>query len=138
MQATIDIGYDQVFQLAWQLSPRDRERLVKEIVSAEPEPILSDTEPPPELIVLEQHDGYRIVQVPFPDTEEGRMRQEKLKELQKAYREENPERFEPPSKEEIEKNRQEALRLALEGPVATQEEIEMQNEFRRLFRWRQL
>jgi len=32
MQLTIDIGYDQVSQLVWQLPPRDRERLVKEIV----------------------------------------------------------------------------------------------------------
>jgi len=32
MQLTIDIGYDQVSQLVWQLPPRDREKLVKEIV----------------------------------------------------------------------------------------------------------
>ena len=31
MQFTIDIGYDQVSQLVWQLPPRDRERLAKEI-----------------------------------------------------------------------------------------------------------
>jgi Mg2+/citrate symporter len=30
---TISIGYVQVFQLAWQLSPRERKRLAKEIVS---------------------------------------------------------------------------------------------------------
>ena len=107
-------------------------------MSAEPESIPADTEPRQDLIVLEQHDGFRILQVPFPDTEEGRMRQKRQEELQKQYREKHPERFKPLSQEEIEKNRQEALRLALEGPVATQEEIEMQNEFRRLFRWRQL
>ena len=138
MQTTIDIGYEQVFQLAWQLSPKDRERLVKEIVSAETESIPSDTEPRPDLIVLEQHDGYRILQVPYADTEEGRMRQKETEELQKQHREEHPELFVQPSKEEIEKNRQEALRVALECPVATPEDIEMQNECRRLFRWRQL
>ena len=138
MQATIDIEYDQVFQLAWQLSPRDRERLVKEIVSAETESIPSDTEPRPDLIVLEQHDGYRILQVPFPDTEEGRMRQKEQKLLQEKYRENHPERFEPLSKEEIEKRRQTLNKWMTECPSATPEEIEMQNEFRRLFRWRQL
>jgi hypothetical protein len=35
MQLTIDIGYDQVFQLVRQLSPKERERLAKEIVPAE-------------------------------------------------------------------------------------------------------
>jgi len=38
MQLTIDIGYDQVFQLVRQLSPRERERLAKEIVPAEQKP----------------------------------------------------------------------------------------------------
>jgi len=33
MQLTIDIGYDQVFQLVRQLSPNDRRRLAKKIVS---------------------------------------------------------------------------------------------------------
>ena len=89
-QATIDIGYDQVFQLAWQLSPKDRERLVKEIVSAEPETVPADTEPRQDLIVLEQHDGFRLLQVPFPDTEEGRMRQEEQKQLQEKYRKNHP------------------------------------------------
>jgi hypothetical protein len=138
MQATIDIGYDQVFQLAWQLSPRDRERLAKEIVSAEPETIPADTEPRQDLIVLEQHDGFRILQVPFPDTEEGRMRQKRQEELQKQYREKHPERFKPLSQEAIEERRQKLLALLLEGPVATPEDIENQNEFRRLFRWRSM
>ena len=33
MQLTIDIGYDQVFQLVRQLPPNDRKRLAKEIGS---------------------------------------------------------------------------------------------------------
>jgi hypothetical protein len=38
MQLTIDIGYDQVFQLVRQLSSREQKRLAKEIVSPEQEP----------------------------------------------------------------------------------------------------
>ena len=72
MQVTIDIGYDQVFELVRQLSPEGRERLFREL-----------------------------------DT-----------------------------KREVEQNRQEALRLALECPVAAPEDIENQNEFRRQFRCR--
>jgi len=37
---------------------------------------------------------------------------------------------------DVEQNRQEALRLALECPVAAPEEIEEYNEFGRQFRWR--
>jgi hypothetical protein len=37
MQLTIDIGYDQVFQLVRQLTPRERERLTKDIAFVEPE-----------------------------------------------------------------------------------------------------
>ena len=124
MQATIDIGYEQVFQLAWQLSPRDRERLAKEIVSAEPETVPADTEPRPDLIVLEQGDGYRILQVPYADTEEGRMRQKETEELQKQHREEHPELFVQPSKEEIEKRRQTLNKWMTECPSATPEEIQ--------------
>ena len=138
MQMTIDIGYDQVFQLAWQLPPRERTRLAKEIVSAE-EPTLSDTESRQDLIVLERGDGYSIVQVPFPDTTEGRNRQKELERLQTEFRKNYPEFFEQ-SKEEIDRKRQEALRLMSECPVATQEEIDDliagQKEFRRLFRCR--
>jgi len=38
MQLTIDIGYDQVFQLVRQLPPRDRKRLAKEMVSEDKHP----------------------------------------------------------------------------------------------------
>ena len=124
MQAIIDIGYDKVFQLAWQLSPRDRERLAKEIMSAEPETIPSGTEPPPELVVLERGDGYAILQVPYADTEEGRMCQKETEEFQKKYKENHPERFEPLSKEEIEKRRQTLKKWMTECPSATPEEIQ--------------
>ena len=90
MQVTIDIGYDQVFELVRQLSPEEQERLAKEIMSPEPEPVPLDTEPRQDLIVLERGDGYTIVQVPFPDTEEGRARHKELEQLQKQYREAHP------------------------------------------------
>ena len=138
MQMTINIGYGQVFELARQLPPRERARLAKEIAPAELEPALPGPEPYQDLIVLERGDGYSIVQVPYSDTEEGRARQKWTEQLQKQHREAHPELFVERSKEEIEKNRQEALRLALECPVATQEEIDNQNEFRRLFRWRSM
>ena len=72
MQVTIDVGYDQVFDLVRQLSPERRERLFMELET----------------------------------------------------------------NKDVEQNRQEALRLALECPVATPEEIEEYNEFRRQFRCR--
>ena len=81
MQVTLNIGYDQVFDLVKQLSPEGRERIVTEL-SRE----------------LEAENAV--------------------------------------TRESIEKNRQEALRLALEFPVATPEEIEEYNEFRRQFRCR--
>ncbi len=31
MQVTLDFGYDQVFELAWQLSPEEQEKLVHEM-----------------------------------------------------------------------------------------------------------
>jgi hypothetical protein len=141
MQQTINIGYDQVFQLVRQLSSGDRKRLVKEITFTEEEPSEPDTlydsdyVPRTDLIPIER-DGHIFYQVPFPDTEEGRQRQIKQEQLQKEFREEYPELFVTPSKEEIEKNREEALRLAMECPVATPEEIEYYKEFRRLFRCR--
>jgi hypothetical protein len=140
MQMTLDIGYDQVYELARQLPPRDRRRLAETIVPAEPETSPSDAEPRQDLIVLERHDGLVVLQVPFPDTEEGRIRQQKQEQMQKEYREAHPELFVERSKEEIEQNRQDALRLMDECPVATQEDIdyldENLKEFRRLFRCR--
>jgi len=136
MQMTINIGYDQLYEMVRQLPPRERIRLVEEITPAKQEPDLSDAEPPPELIVLERGNGYTIVQVPFPDTEEGRIRKQELEQVQKKVRENHPEIFVPSTKDDIEKKRQEALRLALECPVATQEDIDNQNEFRKQFRCR--
>ena len=138
MQMTINVGYDQVYELVRQLPPRERKRLAKEIVSSEQEPALTEPEPRQDLIVLEQGDGYSIVQVPFSDTEEGQARQKRQEQLQKQHREAHPELFVERPKEEIEKKRQELLRLLSECPVATQEEIDNQNEFRRLFRWRSM
>ena len=136
MSSTIAIGYDQVFQLVRQLSPRDRERLAKEMVSDGQEPIPSDMEPRQDLVVLERRDGFALLQVPFPDTEEGRIRQKELEQFQEKFRGNHPEFFEPPKEEDIEKRRQTALQLALTGPVATQEDIENHNEFRRIWRCR--
>ena len=136
MQMTIDVGYDQVYQLARQLPPRERRRLAKKIAPRKRKPTPADDEPRQDLIVLERRNGLVVYQVPFPDTEEGRIRQEEQKELQREFRENHPEFFVRPTDEAIEKNRREALRLALECPVATQEDIDNQNEFRKLFRWR--
>jgi uncharacterized membrane protein YheB (UPF0754 family) len=136
MQLTIDIGYDQVFQLVRQLSPRERERLAKEIVPAKSEPFLSDDEQRQDLIVLERSDGYSIVQVPFPDTEEGRMREKKLKQEQKEFREKHPELFVERSKEEIEESRKRLLKAMSELPTATPEDIKYMEEMRRMFPWR--
>ena len=86
MQLTIDIGYDQLFELVRQLPAREKERLFQESQCQESQ---SSTVIP------------------------------KL------------------SAEEIEQRRQEALRLALECPIATPEEIEAYNEFRSRFRCRQ-
>ena len=101
MQTTMTIGYDQVFELAWQLSPGERERLAKEIVLPETEPVKS---------VMEPRQGQ---------------------EMSKEGDDEFLMTFPAISEEEVEKCRQDALRLALECPVATQEEIENYNEFRR-------
>ena len=146
MQLTIDIGYDQLVQLAQQLPPWEREQLAKKIVPTEQAIVpeqeeLADAEscqyqPRQDLIVLEQGDGYRIVQVPFPDTEEGRLAQKEQEELQKKYRENHPECFVPKTQEEIEKNRQERRRSMAALPVATQEDIDYYNEAREQFRWR--
>ena len=80
MQLTIDIGYDQLFELVRQLPPKEKERLLQE-------------------------DRFSTATPKLPI-------------------------------QEIEQNRQEALRLALKCPVATPEEIEEYNEFRRQFRCR--
>ena len=142
MQLTINIGYDQVYELVRQLPPKDRRRLAETIVSIEPEASQPDTEPCQDMIVLERHDGFVVLQVPFPDTEEGRIRQQQQEQMQKKFREDHPEFFVERSKEEIEKKRQDALRLIDECPVATQEDIdyldENLKEFRRLFRWRSM
>jgi len=91
MQLTIDIGYDQLFELVRQLPAREKERLFQESQCQESQS--STTQ-------------FSTV-IP------------KL------------------SAEEIEQRRQEALRLALECPIATPEEIEAYNEFRSRFRCRQ-
>jgi len=48
MQLTIDIGYDQVFQLVRQLPPREKTRLHESVFSAmsptTPEPVIPDDE----------------------------------------------------------------------------------------------
>jgi len=87
MQLTIDIGYDQVFQLVRQLPPKEKTHLHEKVFST-----ATSNVPEPER----------------PETGKGM----------------------------IEKNRQEALRLALGFPVATQEDIDYQNECRRQFPWR--
>ena len=80
MQLTIDIEYDQLFELVRQLPPKEKKRLFQE-------------------------DQFSTATPKLPT-------------------------------QEIEQNRQEALRLALKCPVATPEEIEEYNEFRRQFRCR--
>ena len=85
MQLTINIGYDQIFELVRQLPPGERKRLFRESEFS------TAVQQPPELTV---------------------------------------------SNAEVDQCRQEALRLALECPVATPEEIESQNEYRKQFRCR--
>ena len=80
MQLTVNIGYDQLFELVQQLPPWEKERLFQENQ-------FSDATPIPHTLGIEQ-------------------------------------------------NRQEALRLALECPIATEKEFEEYNEFRRQFRCR--
>jgi len=95
MQRTNHIGYDQVLQLVWQLSPKERRRLAKEIVFTEQAPSPSEREPlgatpRQDLTVLERRNGFALLQVPFSDTEEGRIRQKEQEQLQKGYREKHP------------------------------------------------
>jgi len=144
MQLTIDIGYDQLFELVRQLPMRERERLVKEVVTPEQDTSQSESESESrqDLIVLEERGGLRILQVPFPDTEEGRRREKEQKQMQEEFRQRRLQESQTSiipelSAQEIEQRRQEALRLALECPVATPEEIEAYNEFRSRFRCRQ-
>ena len=148
MQLTIDIGYDQLFELVRQLPAWEKERFVREMAIPEQEVTLEESESRQDLIVLEERDGFRIVQVPFPDTEDGRRREKEQKQMQDKFRQrllqENQSQewqcstiIPKLSREEIEQRRQEALRLALECPVATLEEIEAYNEFRSRFRCRQ-
>ena len=90
MQLTIDIGYDQLFELVRQLPTREKERLFQESQCQKSQ----SSNAQPSTIIPEL------------------------------------------SKEEIEQRRRKALRLALECPVATPEELEAFNEFRRQFRCR--
>jgi len=129
MQTTIDIGYDQVFQLARQLSPRERTRLAQEIVPVEREPALSDTEPLQDLIVLERGDGYSIVQVPFPDTEEGRIRKKEQERLQKEVRATHSEIFGQPKC-----SRAEWLQILSNAPTLTPEGAQELDESMKNFR----
>ena len=48
MQMTIDIGYDQVFQLVRQLSPTEKTRLFRESACATTYPAISEPEVPDE------------------------------------------------------------------------------------------
>ena len=80
MQLTVNIGYDQIFELVRQLPPWEKERLF--------------------------HENQFSAVIPIPHTLG------------------------------IEQRRQEALRLALECPTATEEDIEEYNEFWRQFRCR--
>ena len=111
MQLTINIGYDQVFELVRQLPPRERKRLFleSEFTPANrqtPEPVAFDEE-------------YYKFLMNFPVVSEEEI--EHILEAQKGL---------------VDQNRRDALRLALECPIATPEEIENHNEFRKQFRCR--
>ena len=97
MQLTINLRYDQIFELVRQLSPGEKERLFR------------DSEFP----VAVQKPPQQTVSNEGTFDKESRLAQWKVDQC-----------------------RQEALRLALECPVATPEEIENQNKFRALFRCR--
>ena len=132
MQMTINVGYDQVYELVRQLPPREKERLAKEIVSNEQEPVPSELEPRQDLIVLEQGDDFSIVQVPFPDTEEGRARQKEQEQLQKEYREAHPDILGHPKC-----SREQWRQILANAPTLTPEDAqeleESMNNFRKEF-----
>ncbi|MCL2711379.1 MAG: hypothetical protein FWE95_10915 [Planctomycetaceae bacterium] len=132
MQMTIDVGYDQVYQLARQLPPRERRRLAKKIAPRKRKPAPADDEPRQDLIVLERRNGLVVYQVPFPDTEEGRIRQEEQKELQREFRENHPEFFGQPKC-----SREEWQQILLSAPTLTpgdaQEFEESMKNFRKDF-----
>lgn len=86
MSTTNDFGYDYVFELAKQLSPEERDRLIREL-------------------------------------EKGR---KKTGELAPGHS--------TPTKEEMEEKRQKLIRLSLECPVATEEEIREIEENMKNFR----
>ena len=94
MQLTINIGYDQVFELVRQLSPEEKERLAKEMIATEQKPVQSVMRRREDLIVLKRGKDHTIVQIPFPDTEEGRTRKKELERLQKETRKKQPKIFE--------------------------------------------
>jgi len=129
MQMTIDVGYEQVVQLFWQLPPRERTRFVREVVPTESEPVLSEDEPRPDLIVLERGDGYSIVQVPFPDTKEGRIRQKAQEQLQRKYRETHPAILGRPKC-----SREKWKQILANAPTLTPEEVQEWEESMKNFR----
>ena len=93
MQLTIDIGYDQLFELVRQLPAWERERLVSEMATTKQSAFQAESESRQDLIVVEQGEGYRILQVPFPDTEEGRKRENEQKRMQDEVRQRHSEVF---------------------------------------------
>jgi hypothetical protein len=115
MQLTINIGYDQVFELVRQLPPRERRQLFLESEFSAAIP-----KPPPSTASNEEMSDERYYEflMNFPVVSE-----EEIEHILEAKR-------------EVNQCRREALRLALECPVATQEEIENQNEYRKRFRCR--
>ena len=132
MQLTVNIGYDQLFELVRQLPPREKERFVKDITSSERNVSQSESESRPDLIVLERGEGYRIVQVPFPDTEEGRMREKELKRLQNEVRQRRSDISAQP-----ERSREEWQQILSKMPTLDAEDVqgleESMNNFRKEF-----
>ncbi len=112
MSTTNEFGFDEVFDLARKLTPEEQDRLVRELTAPERDV---------DLVEVTVSTGQPIF------TEEDFARFEKNREALLASID----------WEQAEKNRQELIRLAAECPIASEEEIEMQNEVgRSMERWR--
>ncbi len=106
MSATNEFGFDHVYDLARNLSPEDRQRLVRELTEPEKEI---------ELVEITVSTGNPIF------TPEDFARYEKNRERLLAS----------VDLEQAKKNHEELGQLLRECPIATEGEIEMQNEIRR-------
>ena len=116
MSVTLEFDFDQIVGLARQLSPKERTRLVQELHEV----------------------GGEAFSVPFPDSAGTGLVRKVVSTGNPIFTPEDFERFRkngerlraPIYWEQAERNRRKLLQNSLEWPVATEEEIEMQNQIR--------